>query len=119
MRFRTHGGDALARKDDDPRRRRPLHDAVQGPGLAGSANRFVVHVVRGRSARIEVRSEPHPSPAFGKAREGERELRQQSQHGGSSRQEWALGVKWFVAHQYVAYGRSCFYASQRLAATIR
>lgn len=119
MRCRTHDGDALAGEDDDRRLRRSLDDAMQRPGLAGRAHRLVVHVVRGRAARIEMRSVTHSSSAFPKPGNGERELRQQSQHSGSSRQQRALGVKWFVAHRYVAYGRSCFYASQRLAATIR
>jgi hypothetical protein len=76
-------------------------------------------VVRRSAAWIEVRRIPHPNSTFAEASDRERELRHQCEHGGSSPQKRAMRVKCFVTHRDVAYGRSCFFASQRLKATVR
>lgn len=72
---------------EDERRMRKPDVPVQRPSLAGRADRFVVHVVCGRTTGIEVRVIADTRLSLAQAAEAERELRQYREDGRSSHED--------------------------------
>jgi hypothetical protein len=87
---------------------------MDGSRLTRGALCFVVCVVRGRPARIEVRCEAKPRTTFANTSNDDRELRQKRQDGGSSPENW---TSWSVAlgsaHSHLRYPGVVRRASER------
>ena len=76
--------------------------------------RFVVRVVRRRATRIDVRCVADACATLADSRDDDRELRQESQNGGSSSKQWtslwsALGS----AHSHLRYAGKANDARER------
>ena len=68
-------------------------DSVERARLTGGARRFVVHIMLGRTGRIDVRTVPHPVPPFANARNQKSELGDQREDGRRSPNDRARGTE--------------------------
>ena len=118
MRLEPYDSGHCPRSRGDGRRGCLPNDAMDRSGLTSGTDRLVVDVMRRRAAGIDVGRVAQPGPSFSKSRKGERELRQERQHGGSSAEGRKAATKG-RRHRQVAYADGAKFASQRLRTTSR